>query len=201
MENAKLTPQLVMRRPVLRALPKVELPDGYPLRSFKPGDETGWEKIIAVTFETDAFVFDKAMKADPAFRPERVWFITAGGKPVATASAWRKDRFGPNTGYLHMVGVLPGHQGKHLGYWVSLAVMHQFVREGRVDAVLETDDYRIPAIKTYLKMGFEPLLVHENQRQRWRTIFQTISHPELEKEYDDILMGPVAMTEERKDDP
>jgi len=39
---------------------------------------------------------------------------------------------------------------------------------------LETDDYRLPAIKTYLNLGFEPLLVHENQRDRWRNILSAL---------------------------
>ena len=48
------------------------------------------------------------------------------------------------------------------------------VREGRQRAFLSTDDFRLPAIRTYLKLGFEPYLVHENQRERWRKVLAAI---------------------------
>ena len=51
--------------------------------------------------------------------------------------------------------------------------------EGRTWAVLQTDDFRIPAVKTYLKLGFEPLIVHENQPKRWKDVFSAIGRPEL----------------------
>ena len=174
-----LAPQLVMRRINLQGLPPIELPQGYSLRSFREGDEKLWEQIIRVTFENPKYQFNETMRADEAFLPERVLFVTHDDEPVATASAWQVKRFGPNVGYLHMVGVSPAHQGKHLGYWVSLAVLHHLITEKRTQAVLQTDDFRVPAIKTYLRMGFEPLLVHKNQRDRWRHIFQNLGRMEL----------------------
>jgi mycothiol synthase len=120
-----------------------------------------------------------------------VIFVTKDDTPVATAAAWQKERFGPVIGCMHMVGVRPGHQGKNLGYWVSLGAMHQFVAEGKIEAVLETDDFRIPAVKIYLKIGFEPVLIDENQRQRWKTVFNTIQRPDLIQRYQSILDGPM----------
>ncbi|NLE60550.1 MAG: GNAT family N-acetyltransferase [Planctomycetes bacterium] len=195
MPNERLTPQLLMRRVHLRDLPAIVLPPGYALRHFRPGDEPAWEKIIEETFQTTNYVFDAAMKANACFRPERVWFITQDDQPVATASAWQEPRFGPLIGALHMVGVRPGHQGRQLGYWVSLAALHRFVVEGRIEAALQTDDFRLAAVKTYLRMGFEPVLVNENQRDRWRTIFTAISRPDLAAQFEPILNGPVTNVE------
>jgi mycothiol synthase len=195
MSDDHLTPQLVMRRVHLRDLPAVAPPTGYAVRHFRPGDEPAWEKIIAETFETTNFVFNTTMKASPAFQPERVWFITRDDQPVATASAWLEPRFGPVIGTLHMVGVRPGHQGRQLGFWVSLAALHRLVAEGRIEAALQTDDFRVPAVKTYLRMGFEPLLVNDNQRERWRRLFQKISRPDLAAQFGPILNGPVAIVE------
>jgi len=191
MTNQRILPQLLMRKTHLCNLPKIEIPAGYEIRWFREGDQQAWEKIIGETFDSPNCSFDSEIKADPPFQPERVLFVTMNDDPVATASAWQKDRFGPKIGYLHMVGVRPDHQGKNLGYWVSLAVLYRFVTEGKFEAVLETDDYRIPAIKTYLKMGFEPLLVHENQRPRWRTVFENARRTELIEKYQSILDGPV----------
>jgi mycothiol synthase len=183
-------PGLVMRRPNLRNLPPVQLPEGYAVRYYRPGDEDAWNAIIHEGFSPN-YDFDKHMATDPEFRPERVWFITKNDIPVATASAWLHPMFGPHTGTMHMVGTISGHQGKRLGYWVSLAALNRFVVEGRIDVMLNTNDFRLPAIKIYLNLGFEPVLVHENQRSRWSSILQTLKCSDLEKKFQDILNGPV----------
>ena len=47
--------------------------------------------------------------------------------------------------------------------------------EGMETARLRTDDWRIPAIKTYLKIGFEPDLTSEpDYKERWEKIFEII---------------------------
>jgi mycothiol synthase len=117
--------------------------------------------------------------------------VTYHDEPVATASAWYMKQYGLNTGYLHMVGVSPEHQGKHLGYWASIAVLHQFVKENRDSAVLQTDDYRLSAIRTYLRMEFEPVIFHENLRERWRNILKDIDRSDLIAKLDPILSGPL----------
>lgn len=194
MGNDGFRPQLKLRRGRLDDLPPVQLPAGYGLRCYRDeSDGAAWEQIVAAAFEreTEAGEFETRMKRHEAFRPERVLFAIHDEMPVATASAWDSPGWGEQTGQVHMVGVAPGHQGKHLGYWVSLAVLHQFHREGRRDAMLSTDDFRLPAVKTYLRLGFVPVLVHENQRQRWAKVFAAIGRPELAAEFAEILNGPV----------
>jgi mycothiol synthase len=188
MAQSPLQPQLVMRRAHLRDLPPIELPPGYGLRHYRPGDEPAWERIIEATFEA-RHSFDDHMRADPAFLAERIWFVTHGAVPVATASAWVTPRFGPSIGCLHMVATLPAHQGRQLGFRVSVAALYRFVEEGRREAVLQTDDFRVAALKTYLRMGFEPLLVHDNQRERWLNIFRALSRPDLEERLASIFQG------------
>jgi mycothiol synthase len=188
------SPQLVMRRGSLDSLPAVELPEGYSLRHFREGDQAAWDRIMAETFgpDPDDGRFERDMRKDEQFRPERVLLITQGDDPAASASAWVRGQYGPGTGYLHMVGTRPSHQGKRLGYLVSLAALHHLVEEGFRSAVLQTDDFRIPAIKTYLRLDFEPMLVHENQRQRWRDIFETLGKgAELCSRYAATLEGPI----------
>ncbi len=193
MNQEQFRPQLVMRRLDLNRLPDVTLPDGYDLRCYCEGDGPAWERIIAASFERDVSPgeFQRSILDKPPFRPERVLFVTCGDEPVATASAWDSPGWGPETGQLHMVGVKPEHRGKRLGYWVSLAVLHQFHREGRLHAMLSTDDFRLAAIKTYLALDFEPVLVHDNQRQRWSDAFAALGKPELNDSFAEILTGPV----------
>ena len=167
--NNRIVPQLVMKRIELFSLPPVEVLPGYKLRVFKTGDEAIWESIIYESFGNRKD-FKKDIESNVYFLPERVFFICRDDVPVATATAWYRSKWGEETGYLHMVGNLQAHRGKNLGLQVSLAALHKMADEGRKSVILQTDDFRLAAIKTYLKLGFKPMLVDENQVERWRTI-------------------------------
>ena len=188
-----MTPQLRMLKPTLDELPALVLPAGFTLRSYQAGDSTHWERILAASFggEPGRFGFDQIMRREPAYRPERVLFVVANDTPVATASAWRAPGLLPETGMVHFVGVVPEFQGHRLGYWVTLATLHRMAADGLRAASLTTDEFRLPAVKTYLRMGFEPVLVHENQRERWRQVFRDLKLPEAETRFAALLCGPV----------
>jgi len=188
-----LTPQLHMVKPNLGGLPVVRLPEGYALRTFREGDEVHWTRILAASFQgpPEKYSFDAILRNDAAFLPERIFFVTCGVQPVATASAYYRPEFMPNAGMVHYVAALPEHTGKRLGYWVTLATLHRMAAEGRQRAWLSTDDFRLPAIKTYLNLGFEPLLIDENQRARWRKVFADLGLPELCDRFAPILEGPL----------
>ena len=112
------------------------------------------------------------MKDNPAYRPDRIFFVCApDGLPCGTASAYRQEFTRPELGYVHFVGVCPAFTGKRLGAAVSLAVLRKFQSEGLKGAVLHTDDFRLAAIRTYLNLGFSPVIVHENQPARWNVVF------------------------------
>lgn len=171
------SPQLVMLKSSLSELPSVQLPQGYTSRTFQPGDEKAWENIIGQSFNKP-YLFD-TLDGDDQFRPERIFFICYDGTPVATASAWWQEQWGSeDTGYLHMVGALPDHTGKKLGYAVSLLAMHRMVEENRLRVILQTDDFRIPAIKSYLRLGYEPKIVHPNQIERWKLLLTVFNDQE-----------------------
>jgi mycothiol synthase len=192
MPERKLRPQLVMSLPSLDGLPSVQLPAGYAARHFRSGDETAWDRVIDASFGPNAGrAFAQLMAKDAAFRPERVWFLWYGDEPVATTSAWHRPEWGEDCGYIHYVGVIPTHSGKGLGTQINLVALHHMVREGRRKAALETDDFRLPALKIYLRLGFKPLLVHENQRQRWRSVFAQLGKPGLAEDFHEELEGPV----------
>lgn len=176
-------PQLCMLRPTLDDLPDFALPLGYTIRTSQDGDAAHWARIISESFEDAGFDearFESAMKNHPVYQPERIFFVCApDGLPCGTASAYRNESFGSDMGYLHYVGVCPAHTGKRLGAAVSLAVLRKFVSEGLRGAVLHTDDFRLPALRTYLNLGFSPMIVHENQPTRWNAVFTRLGLPPL----------------------
>jgi mycothiol synthase len=188
--------QLFMRRLDVADLPEVQLDEGYTLRTFQKGDEAAWDEIIADSFDNDTMHFPEVIGKAEGFLPERTFMIFCGDEPVAT-TAMLLSREGPGTevgaktGYVHWVGAKKSHAGHRLGYNVVLATMHRIRDEGFEYIGLSTDDFRVPAIVTYLKLGFDPVMVNEGMRARWIKIFDTINKPELTDQYRDLLEGPI----------
>jgi len=167
------SPQLEMLRNNLDNLPEIEVPDGYALRTYRPGDEDAWCSIMEGNVGRE-WTPDKCrvkLTEDPRFSPESLFFATHEGKPVASACAWTKLADESVTGEVHMVAALENHRGKRLGHLVNCAVLHRLKELGFLKAHLLSDDWRIPAIKSYLTAGFDPLNTHESHPKRWEKIF------------------------------
>lgn len=187
-------PQLVMRRKDLEGLPPLACPAGVTVRSMLPGDEAAWDRILGAAFgwEKPQGRFDALMRPDKPFLPERVFFALVDGVPMASASAWhRAGDPGETVGYLHYVGTQPGQVNRGLGTIVSLAALHKLRQEGRPWAMLNTDDFRIPAIFIYLRLGFRPLVTHESHRTRWPEIFRNLRGPFNAEMFAEELEGPL----------
>ncbi len=174
--------QLRMVRPNLENLPKLELPSDYGIRPYRKGDEVHWARIISDSFggrERTAQDTRNEITSRDVFVPDGLYFATHCGTPVGTACAWRQSIDETDVGYVHMVGVVAEHTGHKLGKWVSLAVLSYFRDNGFISAMLDTDDFRMPAIKTYLNLGFVPVYVEEGQPERWSDIFEKLGLPSL----------------------
>ena len=154
------------------------MPSGYHLRSYCEGDDIHWANIISDSFggrvRTAQDTQNEITNRD-VFVPDGLFFITHQDIPIATACAWRQTVDESDVGYVHMVGVVGEHTGRKLGKWVSLAVLLYFSENGFTCSMLDTDDFRIPAIKTYLNLGFIPVYVDNTQTERWQEIFKTLN--------------------------
>lgn len=174
--------QLRMVRPNLNDLPELKLPQGYDIRTYRKGDERHWARIISDSFggrERTAQDTQHEITSRDVFVPDGLYFATHRDTPVGTACAWRQSVDEKDIGYVHMVGVVAEHTGHKLGKWVSLAVLHYFRDNGFRCAMLDTDDFRIPAVKTYLNLGFIPVYVEEGQAERWQKVFEELKLPYL----------------------
>jgi len=179
-------PQLELRRPHLNDIPEIRLPHGYSMRHYRQGDERAWGEIMTEAFNPywDEHRFNILMKPHYGFRPERVIFVLCDGVPVGSASAFRWPGAGRGRGYIHMVGVKKEHCGAGLGYWLTAACISRFREEGLHSAMLQTEDFRIPAIKHYIRLGFKPFLVIEEHRAKWLHILERIGRPDLADKMD-----------------
>ena len=154
-------------------------PAGYGLRTFRPGDEDAWlELLLSGAFGAWTRTRLDLMLGHPHVRVPRggIFFATVDDRPVGTASTYLHpvDDGGidPELGW---VVVAPDHRGRGLGRLVCRTVLQFIGRLGYEHAYLLTDDFRLPAIQTYLKLGFEPALVDPSHPERWAAIHRQLA--------------------------
>lgn len=176
MSTEKL-PQLMMRRPNLDDLPPLVLPDGLTLREMTLDDLPGLAAVMAAAFD-DGWTVEttRARLFDDSSVRETFGVLDGDGNVLATASVRLDPTGDPDDAYVHWVGASPARAGQGLGRLATLATLYAMRGHGRPRAALTTDDFRRPAIRSYLRLGFEPVCWHESHAGRWATILA-----ELEK--------------------
>ena len=152
------------------------LPKGYLLRNFQSGDKESYINLMKSAgfneWNNDNFnaVIEKII-------PNGLFFIEhiESSEIVGTAMGSNNpSKYFPNGGELGWVAVTPSHNGKGLGYIVCAAITKRFLELGYREIYLLTDDFRIPAIKTYLKLGYIPLYHLPNMKQRGREVIKKV---------------------------
>ncbi len=168
--------QLRMVRPDLDRLPEIGVPAGYELRTYRPGDEAAWCEIMNTGIGTDwtAEKCRRELTEREPFLPDGCFFVSKSGEAVATACAFDVEPEGVNAAQVHMVCAKPAHRGRGLGRLVTLAVLHYMREHGFRAAFLGTDDFRVPAVRTYLGLGFIPDYIEDSHRNRWSAVFAKI---------------------------
>ena len=162
-----------MIRRNLDGLPDTTVQDGYALRTYQPGDEEAWCAIMNTGIGSGWTVerCQQQLIMLEQFRPDGLFFVTYKDQPVGSACAWPDAPGEFSQAQVHMVCVLPEHRSKRLGHLLTLAVLRYLKDNGFHSAYLSTDDFRIPAVRAYLTLGFEPDFVEESHRLRWMQIF------------------------------
>ena len=167
-----LWPEHLQEMPPESLAAEQALPAGYRLRTYRPEDETGY---LAVMHAAGFTHFDhKAVQLwlDKVL-PDGFFLVEhePTGQIVATAMATHNPSpLHPFGGELGWVAGSPEHAGKHLGRVVCAAVTARFLRAGYRRIYLKTDDWRLPAIATYLRLGYVPFLYADDMAERWRVV-------------------------------
>lgn len=179
--------QLLMLHPDVTEFASVDA-SVQPLSS---SDAGSLGALLNAAFEEETWSAEK-VRADliEASDIAEVFGVIEDGKVVATASARVNQADFPGQGYVHMVASGVEARGRGLGRSVTAAVLARFAELGLTEAVLETDDWRIPALRTYLAMGFVPVIRDHSHYARWSTIFQ--------KTYRRVSPATVATTEDAR---
>jgi mycothiol synthase len=170
-------PGVCMEKALDGGLPEVLLPRGYSIRSIRVEEGALWERVMDQSFGGyTTGDFQRIIVDNYDYDPSRIFLMFDDhGQPCATASSWRQHyRWGPGVGYVLFAGVARAYQGRGLGYSMTLHVLHDFVAHGLNPAILETNEPNLPALKTYLKLGFRPRLLAPWHEARWTDIFRAL---------------------------
>jgi ribosomal protein S18 acetylase RimI-like enzyme len=158
----------------LRQAPSFALPHGYQMRFYRPGDLKTWLRIQATDpfFVPTAETFAEALPGDDAYLAERVMFLVdSEGGEIGNITAWNTAQFtGQEIGQICWVALVPEARGLGLGKPLLSAACAALRERGYTQAFVDTNMRRIPALRLYMRFGFEPYLRSETEETAWRTI-------------------------------
>lgn len=162
-----------MDRPDLDGLPEVAVPQGYELLTDPGGIVREWTELLSHAFGPGAHFEPEQWQdrfiAQPQYNPKGAFFVRhlATGELCATAFCWLDDPGEREIGRVHWVGVHEAHRGVGLGRLVTVAVLHHMRERGLQRAMLETQAFRLPAIRLYLSLRFTPTPRNETEAADW----------------------------------
>ena len=172
-----MRPQLRLHRALEHPLPpQGPLPPGFSLRPYAPGDEAAWARLLHENRELgdwdEARVREMLARDDPKVLAEGTFFITRNGELVATACTVRHRSDRPDRELLEIgwVGVARSARGRRLAYILSRHLLAYWQARAVGDVYILTDDWRLAAIVTYLRLGFRPEITHPSHVERWRKL-------------------------------
>lgn len=170
--------EIRMKRTNLEDLPPLDLPKGYVCRPMQ-ADEV-WAYLHVLNRSThsggaDREWFQKAFASDPGYDPSYVQIIWKDKDPVAAATGWHDTIDGEEWGKVHWVGVVAEERHKGLGTAAALASLHVLQKRGFQQAMLDTQLWRMPAIATYLGLGFESWPTKAAPEALWETILDSLA--------------------------
>jgi len=172
-----LQPQLRLRRALEVPLPPERpLSQDFRLRAYAPGDEAAWAKVLHENRELgdwdEGRVRGMIAREDPKLLLDGTFFVLRNGEFVATACSLRHQSSTPGRELLEIgwVGVVPAARGHHLAYILSRHIVAHWQPRVTGDMFILTDDWRVAAIVTYLRLGFRPEIAHPNQVERWQRL-------------------------------
>ena len=151
-------------------MPAARSVSGYGFRTYRPGDEGAWIDTLSTgDFGVwDRPRLDRMLAGERAPLPlEGVVFATSDDMPVGVANLFFYERAGSPYSELGWVAVRPEHRGRGLAYEVCRRILLFAQSAGHHYTYLKTEDFRLGAITTYLRLGFEPELYEPGHTARW----------------------------------
>ena len=146
-----------------------------------PADIEAWVQIcrfglLGEDATTEAYT--AAITNTPGLIPEKDVFLViekATGRAVATLTAHILES---GQGNIHMVAAREDVRGKGISHAMLAKGLKRLAEDGVYRTGLNTDDFRRPAIRAYLKAGFQPLIYDTDMVDRWTVILNEMGWEE-----------------------
>lgn len=161
-------------------VPPYEIEEGFEIRMYQPGDEVIWTDICKhglLEAHEGIECWEKYMLSLKPLTPERDTFFVydSEGKAIATCTAFVQEG---NVALMHMLAAKPEARGHHLGWAMTTYSLNKLDKElpqGERMVRLKSDDWRLPAVLSYLRAGFQPVLFDVDMDTRWKAICQKLN--------------------------
>lgn len=152
-------------------------PGGLVLRTFDGSDKDIdiWLDIVAEGLtekREDMDFFYNCMYSHGELEYDKFFIIECENEPAATIAVicdYKKKE-----GYIHMVACKEKFRGCGIGNYMNNVAVRTLISAGMETAYLTTDDFRLPAIKSYLRAGFYPAIPDGEHEKRWNIIYDKL---------------------------
>ena len=152
----------------------IKLSKNYSLNKYSKNLDKTWIELLCMgefDGEWNKNTFNEFIS--PIERQEGSKVILENNTAIAATFASAVIYEKKETGRLDFVVTHPDHRKKGLGKNICIAVINHFIEKKYEKVILQTDDWRIPAIAVYLKLGFKPVFTSKELEKRWNEIINT----------------------------
>lgn len=151
------------------------VPVGFQLRKFELGDAEKLRRLFSrAGFEFSSLTLNEILAA---CLPGGCFVIEdqSDKKLVATMMARHHSSADyPFGGRIDWLATDPGFRGKGFGNICARSAARHLITLGYENIWVTTDDERIHALKIFLSMGFEPVII-EKTKGRWQIIYEKLN--------------------------
>ena len=167
---------MVLSAPAVESPARLAVPAGFELRTYQPRDREplvelmsrcgfrGWGSV-----DLDEWL--------PRALPGGYFLLADAGNgrlAATTMAAHHPSALHPFGGELAWLAVDPPYRGRGLGRVISSATTRRLIEAGYRRIYLTTDDYRRAAIRIYLTLGYEPLVLDDRMKVRWQRVYEQL---------------------------
>ena len=158
--------------------PQPSLPKRYYTRTYREEDNSDYKRML----EEEGWKLSNKDLNEFFSRilPDGLYFLVDQKTEDIVASAvalhnpQSSDYTFPFGGDIGFVFTNPNHRNKGLGLYVTALATKRLISSGYKSIRIVTNDHRLPALKTYLKLGFKPFLYSSDMEDRWKDVYKNL---------------------------
>ena len=137
------------------------LPQGFSLRTYRPGDERHWAELEYGIGDFDsreeaARYFAENYLPHEAELHRRCWFVfSADGTPAGSCMAWRDPRGEETAASLHWLVVAARFRERGIGRTLAQTALNFYAAQGEIPVYIHTQPWSWKAVLLYGSLGFQ----------------------------------------------